>query len=579
MSNIIDIQQFLVGKTFHIPTYQRDYAWTTAQVDDLFEDIQEALDTQSGHYLGTLVLANNGGNNYEVVDGQQRLTTLTLVIHALLQELANDDPDRIADTAILVMQGRNLKLDCGNNRTFVENLFSGGNPSPASAGQRKLEASYSFARDRAKALKSSGGDNLVKQWIACIKTLEIIQFVATDTGRAIRMFQTVNDRGLPLTAMDKAKALLVFYSNRCLGGALDQMINSCFGQCFADYDALREFAKQPAFRVTNIARDNFSEDDILRYHYLAYTHPDAVNAADYEGSLRTVFDAFLKGTLKTLARDPEKLTSFIKDYVTDLSAFAAAFKTLVLACETDRRLYKLFVILGLAARLYPLTVRLHQRSILTATLPNHAQDLLYCIEVCDVRVYKTRGTDPAKDIGDLSHRSRSISISDAADALRAFAQWFMPDGNFQTSLGQVMDNNGAVLLMLLAYDEEVAQSAYTIKKLADLVSSQITREHIIAQVPNFSVTAHGFADDEDFKTHLPQVGNLTLLTKGENSRCNNLAVHTKMTDPALYTASVFAGPRHIAHYYASNGCVFNKTEVIQRTGYLSNWILKKWAIW
>jgi uncharacterized protein with ParB-like and HNH nuclease domain len=51
MSNIIDIQQFLVGKTFHIPSYQRDYAWTTSQVDDLFCDVQEALEAGFGHYL------------------------------------------------------------------------------------------------------------------------------------------------------------------------------------------------------------------------------------------------------------------------------------------------------------------------------------------------------------------------------------------------------------------------------------------------------------------------------------------------------------------------------------------------
>lgn len=76
MSNIIDIQQFLVGKTFHIPLYQRGYAWTTSQVDDFFSDVQEALETGSGHYLGTIVLAKNGGQSYEVVDGQQRLSTL-----------------------------------------------------------------------------------------------------------------------------------------------------------------------------------------------------------------------------------------------------------------------------------------------------------------------------------------------------------------------------------------------------------------------------------------------------------------------------------------------------------------------
>jgi uncharacterized protein with ParB-like and HNH nuclease domain len=111
MSNIFNIQQFLVSNTFHIPSYQRDYSWTTAQVDDLFSDIEEALETGSGHYLGTLVLAKDDKNpSHEVVDGQQRLTTLTLVIQSLLQQLPQNDTDRISNDAILLRNGPKLKV-------------------------------------------------------------------------------------------------------------------------------------------------------------------------------------------------------------------------------------------------------------------------------------------------------------------------------------------------------------------------------------------------------------------------------------------------------------------------------------
>jgi len=579
MSNIIDIQQFLVGKTFHIPAYQRDYAWTTAQVEDLFEDVQEALETGSGHYLGTLVLASRGGRNHEVVDGQQRLTTLTLVIQALLEQLEPNDPDRIADFAILVGHGSSLKLDFGNNLAFVIPLLSGADPVPSSAGQRKLKTNYSYACDRAKAIKEIGGDGLIKEWLACIKTLEVIQFVAADTGRAIRMFQTVNDRGLPLTAMDKAKALLVFYSNRYLGGVLDEHINICFGRCFSDYDSLREFVQKPGFRITNVARDTFTEDDLLRYHYLSYSHPDAVNAADYDGSLKLVFDGFLKATLKKLASTPDRLQSFIQDYVDDLSGFSCAFKNLLISTQDNERLYKLFVVLGLAARLYPLVIRLHQRELLFNEVSDTQTDLLQCIEVCDVRVYKTRGTDPAKGIGDLSHVSRTVDADFISSALKSFTLRFMPDGDFHTHLSQLMDGNGAVPLILLVHDEIIAGASYPLGKLVDLVNGQITREHIIAQIPNFSVTSHGFVDDLDFEGHLHQIGNLTLLQKSENSRCNNLAVHTKMTDTALYSDSAFAEPRQLAHQYATTGGAFNKAELSERTGTLAKWIINRWAIW
>lgn len=579
MSNVIAIQQFLVGKTFAIPTYQRDYAWTTAQVEDLFEDISEAITTQSSHYLGTVVLARNGTGPHEVVDGQQRLSTLALVIHALLEQLPPDDAQRIADTAILLRHGTELKLHFGNNADFVSSLLSGGALTPRTAGQRKLKAAYGYACERSKALAEQGGRELIAQWLDTLKTLEVIEFVAQDTGRAIRMFQTVNDRGLPLSAMDKAKALLVFYSNRHLNGELDTLINEAFGRCFAAFDAMREHVTQPALRIDNIARDAFSEDDLLRYHYLAYQFPDIVNGGDWDGSLRTVFDSFLKGTLKYFSQDAEKLGAFIKDYVEDLSSFCNAFRALVSETETNHRLYKYLVSLGVSARLYPLTVRLHQRGMLFETPPGAAVDLLQCLETCDVRVYKTRGTEPAKDVGLLSHMSRTATAKQIADALLSFTTRFMPDGYFQTQLGQDMYHNQALTLMMLEYDEHCAGAPHDVDALRALVSAQITREHILSQTPSFSVAAHGFDDDDDFTAHLHQIGNLTPLSKSENSKCTNVAVHSKMTDPALYTASRYAATRTLAQRYMAGTQQFQKSDVQQRTRELSSWVLNRWPLW
>ena len=144
-------------------------------------------------------------------DGQQRLSTLALIVQALLKQLDPADSDYIANEAILLRNGPTLKIDFGNNASFVQQLFGGNVPTPTTAGQRKLQEAYGFAQDRAKAIADEGGIAQIKKWIEAIKSLEIIQFVAVDTGRAIRMFQTINDRGLPLTAMDKAKALLVYY--------------------------------------------------------------------------------------------------------------------------------------------------------------------------------------------------------------------------------------------------------------------------------------------------------------------------------------------------------------------------------
>ncbi len=74
------LEKFFTGKLLQVPPYQRDYAWEPANVDDLWNDLQEVFVLSISHYLGTFILANPGqGAVHDIVDGQQRLTTLTML--------------------------------------------------------------------------------------------------------------------------------------------------------------------------------------------------------------------------------------------------------------------------------------------------------------------------------------------------------------------------------------------------------------------------------------------------------------------------------------------------------------------
>jgi hypothetical protein len=91
----------------------------------------------------------------------------------------------------------------------------------------------------------------------------------------------------------------------------------------------------------------------------------------------------------------------------------------------------------------------------------------------------------------------------------------MQDGLFQTYLSQDMCHNGALPLLLLKYDEHLNKSVYPFHILVQLVTNKITREHIIAQTPNWSATSHGFMDDDDYQNHMHMFGNLTLLSASD----------------------------------------------------------------
>ena len=85
------------GLTYRIPRFQRDYSWSDEEWEDLWADIVET--TRDGgepaHYMGYLVLQSKDERTFEVIDGQQRLTTLSIIVLAVLRNL-----QRLIDSGI-----------------------------------------------------------------------------------------------------------------------------------------------------------------------------------------------------------------------------------------------------------------------------------------------------------------------------------------------------------------------------------------------------------------------------------------------------------------------------------------------
>ncbi|MEM9985813.1 MAG: DUF262 domain-containing protein, partial [Bacteroidota bacterium] len=76
------------GLRYNIPKFQRDYSWTNEQWDDLWQDIEAVRQgDEPAHYLGYLVLQTQDDKSYKVIDGQQRMTTLSLLIIAIIKVL------------------------------------------------------------------------------------------------------------------------------------------------------------------------------------------------------------------------------------------------------------------------------------------------------------------------------------------------------------------------------------------------------------------------------------------------------------------------------------------------------------
>ncbi len=88
------------GLSYRVPAFQRDYSWTEDEWDDLWHDILGTLEEneEPAHYMGYLVLQTGDNKQFDIIDGQQRITTISLIILAALSHLqdlviSGRDPD------------------------------------------------------------------------------------------------------------------------------------------------------------------------------------------------------------------------------------------------------------------------------------------------------------------------------------------------------------------------------------------------------------------------------------------------------------------------------------------------------
>lgn len=583
------IENFFTGKTLVIPSYQRDYAWRERNVDDLFADVEEALEAGGGHYLGTFILSQtNKSAPVHVVDGQQRLTTLTMVLDALIAILQDAEIQQHYRNVFIRHPVSGFKFRVlGDNELFFRQLLEGQPVQAMSDGQERLQAAHRWIRQRVHAILQAGGQDSITRWLQCISQMEVLEFIEPNEGKAIRMFQSVNDRGVPLARMDIVKSLLVYYSNRYLDATLDEHIAQQFGRAFRSFSRVKRLAGEMGYKVRQIDRDAFREDDVLRYHYLAFDASGlgVASGGDYSATSDTVLETFLKPALTSLRADKVRMEAFIRAYTDDLTAFFGALEQLVEQTRTDIDAYLLWVVQDLAATLYPLIIRLHLKGWLASSSPRDARSLVELLALVDLRVFKLRGTNPQADIFRITRELATSTVESVARDLLAFCERFMPDQLMRSRLiDEDMYRNPAVqrVLLQVEHDERMAvgEVPLDLAALVGLVGGGLTVEHILPQDPDnsFNVNVYGFPDANDYELMKHRLGNLLLLEGAINSACNNRTVETKVTLPNLYRASGLCSVRGVAASCTQSNSRFDRNMLASRSVHIASRVAGKWCL-
>ncbi len=159
-----------------------------------------------------------------------------------------------------------------------------------------------------------------------------------DPGRAIRTFQSVNDRDVPLLLLDKLKSLLIYYSNTFCDGkrGLDQFINDHFGEVFKIFAKIKK-----SNHISSVG--GFDEGDIFRYHAGSQRFDGIEFLGHYRTSTDNTYEK-LKAELKKIKSTKSTLESFIQSYVSDLKNFYQAFLDLLSEIDTNPTTLKVMLI-------------------------------------------------------------------------------------------------------------------------------------------------------------------------------------------------------------------------------------------
>ena len=219
------VSSVLKSRRFKVPAYQRSYAWESEHVEALLNDINEAIKNKENEYfLGSVVVTGPINHRYEVVDGQQRLTTVSLLIAAIKDIFQRDGDLEVVSSVkseFLANTDRKTKekepkliLNEVDNELYQELIESIPNGSfdrfTRQSHKRLLDAArYIYAYLEGLCAKSKDAEEDLHAWLDYLETnLKIIVVTAPDDSNAFVIFETLNDRGLELAISDLLKNYL-----------------------------------------------------------------------------------------------------------------------------------------------------------------------------------------------------------------------------------------------------------------------------------------------------------------------------------------------------------------------------------
>ncbi len=524
---------------FEVPVFQRTYAWGPEEISQLLDDIfGESAKLDLPYFLGSIVLASrDNGTSPEgdlVLDGQQRLTTLSLLICALILKM-KESGDEGADENNMYLFSRRVKGKRQPKLTMQErdnSVFSALLKDPSTCKDAKyrttkigvalnriIKGIEEYAESQPEYRGAEHPYDMMLQRL--LYDVELVRITAPSEREAFRLFETLNDRGLSLSAADLIKNKLFSHCGNELDDAVEAWSNTL--SCVPDDDIV----------------------NYLRSYWIAFK--GFVRKRGLYDIYRNYIDT-LEPTAATLFTMELEESAKAYEQIVSPNPNSCAWGTEVAECLDRLNLYRarscrpVIVALsklhegdvGRGARICEsITVRY---SIVGEKNPNLLEKIY--AEICRaIRESK----DPWKSIAESKYMDDIPSDSEFIDKLKS-----MEISSITTAWREV----------LAKINRQMGTGETRIER-----GHRVHVEHIMPQSPRAVALQESGLSKEEAESLINRVGNLTLLSGRRNRQASNKPFSEKKS---LYEGSEILMTRNLIEYER-----WGREEIDKRSIYLS----------
>lgn len=516
----LPLDSLLQKRLFRIPEYQRVYSWEEKQRKDLFDDIQslQQYESERHHFMATIVCLYTSTKEeigvdefsvFHIVDGQQRLTTLIILLKALAKRLRNGDDnekkeaDKL-DELLVKADQRLILLQTNHDSSFIFRNY-------LKEGTIPERSSIKIAAERNLIQAFEECESFVEGWptgpLALLKVLknrlDFIFYVLEDEGAVYRIFEVLNSRGLEVDWLDKCKSML-------MGLAFEKFEPN------VREEHINELHKRWTKIYQTIGLRKIAGHEILRF-VATLTDPELkskiVSAEEAVGFFRRYCEA-----------NPEKIIKVTDDFLKIAGKLERLYANLRLRAVTDI----------VHARLLAVAILLNeslndgeQNEIL-----DHWQKVTY-------RIFSLCGKDSRTKVGDYTRLAQNIvtnkipkqDIIHRVDSLAD--QHSIDDGIRRLATVDCYNDwpNEDLLYFFYRYEEHLAEKAgveigQEVWEGIWSISSTKTIEHIHPQTPGPEWQGK-LGEHEELEKQVHRLGNLMILPPGVNSKAWNKSFKEK----------------------------------------------------